>query len=154
MKRSAGILMYRKPSASSVEVFLVHPGGPFFAKKDEGAWTIPKGEIETGKDALEEAIREFEEETSFKPSGRFEALGEIKQKGGKLVQAWAVEGDVDAGKIVSNGFEIEWPPASGKKKIFPEVDRAGWFKITEAKRKINPAQAAFLDKLIELKGAG
>ena len=146
MKRSAGILLYRK-SKAGLEVFLVHPGGPFFAKKDDGFWTIPKGEIEEEKDPLQEAIREFEEETSYKLKGKFIELGEIKQKGGKYVQAWALEGDVDPGKISSNEFEIEWPPRSGKKKKFPEVDKAAWFTIDEAKIKMNAAQLELIERL-------
>lgn len=146
MKRSAGILLYRK-SGDGIEVLLVHPGGPFFVKKDDGFWTIPKGEIEGDADALEEAIREFEEETSYKLKGDFLELGEVKQKGGKIVQAWALEGNVDAGKIKSNEFEIEWPPRSGKKKTFPEIDRAAWYTTDEAKVKMNAAQLELVERL-------
>ena len=147
MKQSAGILLYRKDKTNKLEVFLVHPGGPFFAKKDEGYWTIPKGEIEEGEDPLIAAKREFHEETATELEGDFHSLGEIKQKGGKIVQAWAIEGDIDADKIVSNTFEIEWPPRSGKKKSFAEIDKAGWFSLEEALVKINAAQRAFLESL-------
>ncbi|HTE25694.1 NUDIX domain-containing protein [Flavitalea sp.] len=151
MKRSAGILLYKVNNSNEIEFFLVHPGGPFFAKKDNGYWTIPKGEIEPDEDPMKTAKREFEEETGTKPTGSFISLGEIKQKGGKIVEAWAVEGDLDTAKIRSNTFEIEWPPKSGKRKSFPEVDKAGWFKLEEAKEKINEAQSVFLIRLADLK---
>lgn len=145
-KQSAGILLYRKIS-SELQIFLVHPGGPFFKNKDEGAWSIPKGEYENDEDPLDAAKREFEEETGKTITGDFIALSPIKQKGGKTVQAWAVEGDINPETIQSNTFEIEWPPRSGKKQTFPEVDRGGWFDIATAKTKINPAQAILLDEL-------
>ena len=151
MKRSAGILLYKVNHSNEIAFFLVHPGGPFFAKKDNGFWTIPKGEIEPDEDPLATAKREFEEETGTEPTGDFITLGEIKQKGGKIVQAWAVEGDLDIEKIKSNNFEIEWPPKSGQKKSFPEIDKAGWFSLTEAKAKINEAQYVFITRLAELK---
>lgn len=146
MKQSAGILLYRKNN-DITEYFLVHPGGPFFVKKDAGWWTIPKGEIEPGEAPLQAAIREFEEETGYRPEGTFIPLQPITQKGGKQVLCWATEGDLDHGTIVSNLFEIEWPPRSGKKKQFPEIDRAGWFDADTAKKMINPQQAAFIDEL-------
>lgn len=148
-KISSGILLYRKHS-SSIEILLVHPGGPFFAKKDEGSWTIPKGELIEDEDPLSAAIREFEEETGYKPAGDFIALPSIKQKGGKVVQCWAVEGDLDPLTIISNTFEMEWPPRSGKKKSFPEVDKAAWFPLPVARRKINERQVDFIDKLLEV----
>jgi predicted NUDIX family NTP pyrophosphohydrolase len=130
-----------------LEVLLVHPGGPFWAKKDLGAWTIPKGEVEPGEDQLDAARREFEEELGFAPSGEFVPLGEITQKAGKTVRAWAFEGNCDPNKIKSNSFVIEWPPRSGKQQSFPEVDSAAFFGIEEAKRKINPAQIELLSRL-------
>lgn len=130
-----------------LEVFLVHPGGPFFAKKDLGSWGIPKGEIDEGEDALAAARREFEEETGFKAGGAVFPLTPVTQKGGKIVQAWAVEGDCDPKNMKSNTFTMEWPPRSGRRQEFPEVDRAGWFGMDEAKRKINPAQISFLEEL-------
>lgn len=131
-----------------VEVLLVHPGGPFFEKKDEGAWSIPKGEAGPGEDLLTRAITEFEEELGIKPDGTFFALGSIKQKGGKTVHAWAWEGDLPPGfSLRSNSFEMEWPPRSDRRQSFPEVDRAEFFSVNEARHKINPAQAEFLDRL-------
>ena len=152
---SAGLLMFRRNSdirreqrIDNVEVLLVHPGGPFWTKKDEAAWTIPKGEAEPGEDLLSRAQIEFEEELGVKPSGNLIELGSIKQKGGKVVHAWAFEGDLPPSfKLKSNTFEIEWPPRSGKLKEFPEVDRAEFFPQEIARRKINPAQALFLDRL-------
>jgi predicted NUDIX family NTP pyrophosphohydrolase len=149
MKRSAGLLLFRLNKANEIEFFLVHPGGPFFAKKDNGFWTIPKGEIELNEDPLKTAQREFAEETGTTLKGKFISLGEIKQKGGKIVEAWAIEGDLDITKIRSNNFELEWPPKSGKSQSFPEVDKAGWFKFAEAKEKINEAQSSFLTKLAD-----
>ena len=146
-KESAGILLYRLRK-KQIEIFLVHPGGPFWLKKDEGAWSIPKGEIEVGEEPLNVAIREFNEETGQSISGKFIPLQPVKQKGGKTIVAWALEGDVDHEKIISNTFEMEWPPKSGKMKSFPEIDKAEWFSITEAKQKINPAQSGFIDELI------
>jgi predicted NUDIX family NTP pyrophosphohydrolase len=145
-KHSAGLLMFRK-RAGVLEVFLVHPGGPFFAKKDDEVWGIPKGEIHKGEDALAAARREFEEETGFKAGGEFLPLTPVTQKGGKIVQAWAMEGDCDPEKMKSNTFTMEWPPRSGRHHEFPEVDRSGWFATNEAKRKINPAQISFLEEL-------
>jgi len=146
-RTSAGILLY-KGKGNELRVFLVHPGGPFFAKKDEGAWSVPKGELEEGEDSLAAARREFEEETGCAPEGTFVPLSPVTQKGGKIVLAWAVEGDCDADAIRSNTFELEWPPKSGRVRDFPEVDRAGWFTVDEAKKKINPAQAALVDELV------
>ena len=144
---SAGLLMFRR-TTSRLEVLLVHPGGPFWTKKDEDAWTIPKGETGPGEDLLSRAQIEFEEELGLKPSGNWIALGAIKQKGGKVVHAWAFEGDLPPGfKLKSNTFETEWPPRSGKLKKFPEVDRAEFFPEEIALQKINPAQAFFVDRL-------
>lgn len=143
---SAGLLMFRKHDGR-LQVLLVHPGGPFWAKKDYGAWSVPKGEVSAGEDALSTAKREFEEETGIAPSGEFLPLGAIKQKGGKIVEAWAFEGNCDPRAIKSNTFVLEWPPRSGKTREFPEIDRAGFFDIEEAERRINAAQAAFLSKL-------
>ena len=146
-RTSAGVLLYRRKD-NELQVFLVHPGGPFFAKKDEGAWSVPKGELDEGEDALAAARREFGEETGCKAEGDFIPLSPIIQKNGKTVLAWAVEGDCDAASIKSNTFALEWPPKSGKVRDFPEVDRAGWFTVDEAKKKINPAQAALVDELL------
>ena len=127
---------------------LVHPGGPFWSRRDEGAWSIPKGEIEPGETALQVALREFREELGQDPpDGQTTPLGSIRQAGGKTVHAWAVAGDLDADRIVSVTFEMEWPPRSGRKQAFPEVDRAGWFDLELARRKILPAQATLLDRL-------
>jgi predicted NUDIX family NTP pyrophosphohydrolase len=145
-KQSAGILLYRK-TAHSLQVFLVHPGGPFFKNKDDGSWSVPKGEYLPDEDALTAAKREFQEETGYEIAGDFIALSPIKQKGGKTVMAWAVEGNIDPDNIKSNTFEIEWPPRSGKKQIFDEIDRGDWFDIAIAKIKINPAQSALIDEL-------
>ena len=143
---SAGLLMYRIQDGK-LQVLLAHPGGPFFKNKDEGAWTIPKGEIEPGEDLLEAAKREFEEETGVTPTGPFIALTPIKQKGGKIVHAWAFKGDCDPGAIVSNTFRMEWPPRSGRQMEFPEIDRAEFFDVAVASRKIKAAQAALIDEL-------
>lgn len=148
-KTSAGVLLYKRRDGV-LRVFLIHPGGPFFAKKDAGAWSIPKGEIDEGEDALAAAKREFEEETGCRPEGEFIPLSEVTQKSGKIVRAWAVEGDCDARTIRSNTFTLEWPPRSGRMREFPEVDRAGWFTVGEAKEKINPAQIALLEELLEV----
>lgn len=144
---SAGLLMYRVRNGRP-EFLLVHPGGPFYKNKDTGAWTIPKGEIEPGEEALATARREFEEETGFKAEGPFLPLTPVKQKSGKVVKAWAFAGDCDPGALKSNMFSLEWPPHSGRKQEFPEVDRAGWFGLVEAREKMNPAQVDFLDELV------
>ncbi len=138
--------MYRR-TGDSIEVFLIHPGGPFWARKDLGAWSIPKGEYDDEEDPLDAARREFREETGFDAEGEFIPLEPVKQKGGKIVSAWAVEGSIDASAIKSNTFLIEWPPKSGREAEFPEVDRAEWFSPAEARAKINPAQAAIIDAL-------
>ena len=146
--QSAGILLYRRKS-NRIEFFLVHPGGPFWQKKDNGAWSIPKGEFTDNEKALEAAKREFEEETGITLSGNFIELTPIRQKAGKLIYAWALEGDVDASSILSNSFEIEWPPGSGRYKEFPEVDKAEWFGEEQAKEKINPAQMGLVVELLQ-----
>jgi predicted NUDIX family NTP pyrophosphohydrolase len=149
MKRSAGILMYRG-SGATLELLLVHPGGPFWAKKDHGAWSIPKGEYEQGEEALAVAKREFEEELgSPPPQGTFFELGELVQPSHKAITAFAVEGDFEPAKLESNRFEMEWPPRSGRKQSFPEVDRAAWFAPAEAHEKIQSGQAPFIDRLLE-----
>lgn len=145
-RHSAGLLMYRR-SGGHVEVLLVHPGGPFWANKDLGAWTIPKGEYGDDEEPLSAAIREFQEETGLVASGPFMPLTPIRQRGGKIVDAWAFEGDGDPGALKSNSFSLEWPRGSGHMREFPEVDRAGWFSIDDAKQKILAAQAGFLDEL-------
>lgn len=149
MRKSAGILLYRKRN-DITEVFLVHPGGPFWIKKDIGAWSITKGEFTDEEQPLTAAIREFKEETGMLLSGDYIELTPVKQKGGKVVYAWALEGDIDAGTITCNTFKMEWPPKSGQWKSFPEVDKADWFTIEEAKQKINPSQVAFIDELLLL----
>ncbi len=130
----------------------MHPGGPFFQRKDLGAWSIPKGEADDGEDLLAVAHRELGEETGFMVSAPELPLGRVRQKGGKVVHAWAVESDADPAELRSNAFEIEWPPQSGRRQAFPEVDRAAWFDLAEARRRINPAQAAFLDALLAAVG--
>lgn len=148
-KRSAGLLVFRRPDAE-VEVFLVHPGGPFWARKDDGAWSIPKGEYEAGEDALAAAIREFTEETGCPPpAGSPVSLGDVVQSGRKVVTCFTLEGDLDADRISSNVFEMEWPPRSGRRESFPEVDRAGWFSPETARRKLLAAQVPFLDRLLD-----
>jgi predicted NUDIX family NTP pyrophosphohydrolase len=148
-KRSAGLLLYRL-SDDDASVLLVHPGGPFWAKKDLGAWSIPKGEYAAGEDPLAVARREFEEETGARPAGDFRPLGEVTQPGRKLVSAWAVAGDFDPATLVSNTFELEWPPRSNRKARFPEVDRAQWFSLDEARQKILPGQRGFIDRLVQM----
>lgn len=145
-KKSAGLLMFRR-AAGALEVLLVHPGGPFWAKKDDGAWFIPKGEIRPGEDELEAAKREFEEETSFPPKGPYLPLGFVRQKSGKLVSAWACEGTYDTVKLKSNTFLMEWPPRSGKQHEFPEIDRGDFFTIADAREKMNATEAEFLTRL-------
>jgi predicted NUDIX family NTP pyrophosphohydrolase len=148
-KRSAGILLHRRRDGAH-EVLLVHPGGPFWAKKDAGGWSIPKGEYEDGEDARACALREFAEELgSPPPDGELVDLGEVRQRGGKVVTAWALAGDADADAIHSNTFTMEWPPRSGTMREFPEVDRAAWFGLDEARERILPAQAPLLDRLAE-----
>ena len=148
-RRSAGILLYRL-TGEGPEVLLVHPGGPFWAKRDDGVWSIPKGEYGEDDDPLTAALREFEEETGtpLEP-GELVELGSVKQKSGKVVVAWAIRGDLDADAIRSNTFAMEWPPRSGRTAEFPEVDRAGWFDPPAARRKLVAAQAAFVDRLLE-----
>jgi predicted NUDIX family NTP pyrophosphohydrolase len=148
-KRSAGILMYRR-GAQGLEVLLVHPGGPFWAKKDLGAWSIPKGEYSEGDEALATAIREFAEEIGAHPRGEFRSLGELTQPGRKIVTAFAVEGDFDPATLKSNTFELEWPPRSGRKATFPEVDRAQWFSLETARAKILSGQREFITRLLEM----
>jgi predicted NUDIX family NTP pyrophosphohydrolase len=145
-KISAGLLLYRTQNGA-FEFLLVHPGGPFWKNKDDGAWTIPKGEIGDNEDPLAAAIREFEEELGFKPIGPFTQLTPIKQKGGKLVHAWAFEGNCDPTQIKSNTFSMEWPPRSGQQTEFPEVDRAEFFNLELARNKINEAQISLLEEL-------
>jgi predicted NUDIX family NTP pyrophosphohydrolase len=149
-RRSAGLLVHRERNGGR-EVLLVHPGGPMWAKRDAGAWSIPKGEYESGEDALAAAKREFEEELgTAAPDGPLNDLGEVKQKSGKIVSAWAVAGDLDVTEITSNTVEVQWPPRSGKMLEIPEVDRAEWFPIHQAREKINPAQAELLDRLVAI----
>ena len=138
--------MYKRV-ADGLRVLLVHPGGPFWAKKDLGAWSIPKGEYDDGDDPLAAAVREFEEETGARPQGRFHLLGEVKQPGGKHVTAYALEGDFDVDALTSNRFDVEWPPNSGRHRSFPEVDRAAWFSPAEAHEKILVGQRPLLDRL-------
>lgn len=144
-KQSAGLLLYRlRPG---IEVFLVHPGGPYWAKKDEGSWSIPKGEFEEGDDPLEAARRELREETGFSVEGDLARLDPVKQAGGKTVNAWMVEADLDPDELVSNTFEMEWPPRSGKIRQFPEVDRASWFSLEEARKRILKGQMPLINQL-------
>jgi predicted NUDIX family NTP pyrophosphohydrolase len=146
-KKSAGILMYKR-SGHELLLLLVHPGGPFWARKDFGAWSIPKGEYEEGEDPFTAAKREFGEELGAEPSGEFWELGELVQPGRKTVIVWAVEGDFDTRDLKSNTFELEWPPKSGRRQEFPEVDRADWFAPADARRKILPGQSGFIDRLL------
>jgi predicted NUDIX family NTP pyrophosphohydrolase len=143
--------MYRR-GHNGLQLLLVHPGGPFWAKKDLGAWSIPKGEYSVVEEPLTVAVREFEEETGARPQGDFQSLGERVQPGRKIVTAWAIEGDFDVAKLKSNVFELEWPPRSGRKASFPEVDRAAWFSISEARRKILPGQREFIERLLKITG--
>jgi predicted NUDIX family NTP pyrophosphohydrolase len=149
-KRSAGILLYRIRTVF-LEFLLVHPGGPFFLRKDEGYWTVPKGEIMTNEEPFEAAVREFFEETGHQVSGTSIPLSPVNQKGGKKVWCWAIEGNLDPSTVVSNTFELQWPPNSGKIKTFPEIDKAEWFNFEQAKVKINERQLAFLEELLRLK---
>jgi predicted NUDIX family NTP pyrophosphohydrolase len=146
-RQSAGILMFRE-GAGGLEVLLGHPGGPLWARKDEGAWTIPKGQLGEDEEPLAAAKREFEEEIGVAPAGDFIDLGSIRQPSGKVLRVWAVRSDLDATRIASNLFSMEWPPKSGQQKEFVEIDRAGWFSMPEAKRKILKGQAGFLDSLL------
>jgi predicted NUDIX family NTP pyrophosphohydrolase len=148
-KRSAGLLLYRR-ARPGLEVLLVHPGGPFWRAKDLGAWSLAKGEIDPGEEPAAAALREFEEETGTRLEGALVPLGEVRQAGGKTVIGFALEGDLDAEAIQSITFELEWPPRSGQRQSYPEVDRAAWFTVEEAREKLNPAQAAFLDRLVAL----
>ena len=145
-RTSAGLLMYRI-QGGALEVLLAHPGGPFFRNKDEGAWSIPKGEPDADEDLLLTAQREFEEETGLKPSGPFIPLRPIKQKGGKVVHAWAFEGDCDPATVKSNTFTMEWPPKSGRQMEFPEIDRAEFLDLATAKKKIKAGQEGFIEEL-------
>jgi predicted NUDIX family NTP pyrophosphohydrolase len=150
--RSAGLLLFRQ-TGGELEVLLVHPGGPFWAKRDLGAWSIPKGEYSEDEEPLAAARREFAEELgTAAPEGEALALGEIRQKSGKVVTAWAIAGDLDPEGITSNTFTMEWPPKSGRTREFPEVDRAQWFGLEEARERINPGQASLLDRLREAVG--
>jgi predicted NUDIX family NTP pyrophosphohydrolase len=150
---SAGVLLFRR-RAGGLEVLLAHPGGPFFARRDEGHWTIPKGEVEPDEDLLAVALREFEEETGTPaPTGEPTPLGSIVQKGGKVVHAWAIQGDLDPTAATSNTFELEWPPGSGRRQAFPEVDRVAWFGPPEARRRLKPTQTPFIDRLEAEQGA-
>jgi len=145
-KSSAGLLLYRR-SSGTLELFLAHPGGPFWHNRDAGAWTIPKGVAEPGEELLVAACREFEEETGVRPTGPFLGLGSVRQKAGKMVHGWAWEGDADADRVTSNTMRTEWPRGSGRLITFPEVDRCAWFDPGAARHKINPAQAEFIDRL-------
>ncbi len=146
---SSGVVLFRR-KAGEVEVLLVHPGGPFWRRRDLGAWSIPKGEPRPGEDAATAARREFAEETGVLPQGALQPLGEIQQRGGKRVEAFALEGDLDADAVKSNTFEIEWPPHSGRMAAFPEIDRAAWFPLALARQKILPGQSPLLDRLERL----
>ena len=150
---SAGLLLFRRNDARGLEIFLAHPGGPFWANRDAGAWTIPKGVVEEGEDLLDAARREFREETGIDAAGPFLPLGSVKQKAGKTVHAWAWEGDADASAIVSNETKTEWPRGSGKWITFAEVDRCAWFDTRTARDKMNPAQAELIERLRSVLGA-
>lgn len=151
IKRSAGILLYRTDGDDGAEFLLVHPGGPFWAKRDAGSWSIPKGQIEDGEDPRDCALRELGEELGAAPAleaAQLIELGSIRQRAGKVVEAWAAEADFDPAELASNTFSLEWPPRSGQEREFPEVDRAEWFGLERARGKILPAQAEFLDRLL------
>jgi predicted NUDIX family NTP pyrophosphohydrolase len=153
-RKSAGLLLYRQ-TGDGVQVLLAHPGGPMWAKRDEGAWTVPKGEIEAGELPIEVARREFEEETGHPaPAGEMRPLGEVVQKSGKVVVAWAARGDLDPAAARSNTFPLEWPPGSGNWTDVPEIDRFEWFAPEDARRRLNPAQAPFVDRLVEMLEGG
>jgi predicted NUDIX family NTP pyrophosphohydrolase len=152
-KRSAGILLYRNREDGETEFLLVHPGGPYWARRDDGAWSIPKGGIEADEDSREAALRELDEELGaaapdLEPTDLID-LGSIRQRAGKVVDAWAAEGDFDPAELDSNTFEMEWPPRSGREAVFPEVDRADWFELEDARSKLLPAQGEFLDRLLD-----
>ncbi len=149
-KKSAGLLMFRRPANGPMQVLLVHPGGPIWAKRDLGAWTFPKGEYQESEDALDAAKREFVEETGFAVAEPLIALGSLKQPSGKIVSIWAFEADCDPAALVSNEFAMEWPPKSGVKASFVEIDRAGWFSLSEAREKLSKGQVGFLEALAEL----
>jgi predicted NUDIX family NTP pyrophosphohydrolase len=152
-RRSAGLLLYRRLPGGGIEVLLAHPGGPIWAKRDEGAWTVPKGEFEPGESALDVARREFEEETGHPPpGGQPIELGEVRQKGGKIVEAWALEGDLDPATARSNTFPFQWPPRSGRWITIPEVDRVEWFRPEEARRRIKDTQVPLIDRLLAALG--
>lgn len=150
---SAGLLMYRRVRGGALELFLVHPGGPFFRNKDAGVWTIPKGLIEPGEEPLDAAQREFQEETGFEPAPPFLPLTPVRQKSGKTVMAWAFVGEADPARITCNTYVVEWPPRSGRMREFPEVDRAAFFSPRDARLRLNPAQVAFVDELERLLAA-
>jgi predicted NUDIX family NTP pyrophosphohydrolase len=154
-RRSAGLLLYRQRPDSGIEVLLAHPGGPVWAKRDEGFWTVPKGEFHEGEQPWDVARREFEEETGHPPpDGEPIALGEIRQKGGKLVEAWALEGDLDPATAHSNTFPFQWPPRSGRWITIPEIDRVEWFAPDEARRRIKDTQIPFIDRLVDARSRG
>lgn len=150
-KIAAGLLMYRR-RGDTVEVLLAHPGGPYFRNKDDGAWTVPKGLVEEGEDLLEAAQRELAEETGISPRGPYLPLGSIRHSSGKVVHVWAFEGDFDPADLVSNDFEVEWPPRSGKRRVYPEIDRAAFYAPEVAKQKLLRAQAPLVDRLLEALG--
>ena len=156
-KRSAGIVLFRRACGGVLEVLLVHPGGPFWVRRDAGAWSIPKGEVDVGEDERACALRELAEETGSTfadvPEDALLPLGEVRMRSGKVVTAWALEGDIDADAVVSNAFELEWPPRSGRTQTFPEVDRAAWLALDAAREKLLPAQTPLLDRLVEAVGA-
>ncbi len=156
-KRSAGIVLFRRACGGVLEVLLVHPGGPFWVRRDAGAWSIPKGEVDPGEDERAGALRELAEETGRAFADVAEdallPLGEVRMRSGKVVTAWALEGDLDADAVVSNAFELEWPPRSGRTQTFPEVDRAAWLALDAAREKLLPAQTPLLDRLVEAVGA-
>jgi predicted NUDIX family NTP pyrophosphohydrolase len=149
-KRSAGLLLWRRTADGELQVLLGHPGGPFFAHKDDGAWSVLKGEIEDGEDAYDVARREFQEETGAEaPDTEPIALGEVRLSSGKVITAWALEGDLDPDTAESNTFELEWPPRTGRVQIYPEIDRVAWFDLRSARVRLNSAQTAFVDRLVD-----